>query len=143
VSQVHTGRQPFHHLSSEFAVFMDVSAGRRPARPAPKECLGGLGIPDALWSLIQRCWAQDPAHRPTAAEVLEYFKESEDGSDDATSEQWHLASPTIADSGDSVFEKAQKSMKEGHNEFLDLTPEAAREMLDKIHAVHKDDFFSF
>jgi hypothetical protein len=58
---------------------MEVSAGRRPARPVTEDCIGEFGISDSLWELIQCCWAQDPAARPSATDALEYFVDMEKG----------------------------------------------------------------
>lgn len=42
--------------------------GVRPARPEPARCR--VPLPDAVWALIERCWADDPAARPAADEVV-------------------------------------------------------------------------
>ena len=39
--------------------------GERPPRPAHPSCT------DDLWTLIQRCWDQDPQLRPEIPEVLQ------------------------------------------------------------------------
>jgi hypothetical protein len=31
-------------------------------------------IPDALWTVITRCWAQEPAERPTFLALLNEFR---------------------------------------------------------------------
>lgn len=49
------------------AVILQVSQmGLRPAIPA--------NCPHALAALMRRCWASDPAQRPTAAEVAEELR---------------------------------------------------------------------
>jgi hypothetical protein len=67
--QVYTGRPPFGYLR-EIAVALSIIEGRRPARPAAEKCRGGVGIPDALWEIMQLCWDQRPEGRPDAATVL-------------------------------------------------------------------------
>ncbi|KAI9193347.1 uncharacterized protein BJ171DRAFT_528945 [Polychytrium aggregatum] len=47
----------------------------RPAAVERQVCRGSRpqrldGIPDSLWSLIERCWHQDPAQRPKFSEIL-------------------------------------------------------------------------
>lgn len=32
-------------------------------------------MPDELWALVERCWAQDMNARPSASEVLDWFLE--------------------------------------------------------------------
>ena len=46
--------------------------GERPARPQEVQ---GLGLTDSLWEVTLRCWQQDPAHRPTVTEVVEFLRE--------------------------------------------------------------------
>jgi hypothetical protein len=43
---------------------LEVMAARRPERPS----LGAL-VDNTLWSLVERCWAQDPADRPTTTSI--------------------------------------------------------------------------
>ena len=54
-----TGKQPFSEFESEFAVYAHVEAGKR--LPIPENC--------PLGPAIERCWAHDPANRPTAASI--------------------------------------------------------------------------
>ncbi|KAI9202933.1 uncharacterized protein BJ171DRAFT_511328 [Polychytrium aggregatum] len=44
------------------AIESQVTRGNRPARID--------AIPDDIWSLVERCWRQDPGERPTFAEIL-------------------------------------------------------------------------
>lgn len=71
-SQLCTGRQPFSHLRSEYAVIVQVISGRRPSRPTGAECLEP-GLSDELWELMERCWMHDPKQRPEMEKVLAYF----------------------------------------------------------------------
>ena len=32
------------------------------------------GVPESLVALLRRCWALDPAHRPTAAQLVTELK---------------------------------------------------------------------
>jgi serine/threonine protein kinase len=43
--------------------------GERPLRPSPASCRRAP-IPETLWTLVQRCWEDDPSLRPTAKEAL-------------------------------------------------------------------------
>lgn len=61
--QAFTGEVPFENISS-FMVMLSVVQGERPPRPTHPI------ITDDLWTLIQRCWDQDPRLRPDASEVL-------------------------------------------------------------------------
>jgi serine/threonine protein kinase len=59
-------RQPI----SPNGLMIAVVVGKRYKRP--------IGVPDPFWNLITRCWAQDPAHRPTFEEIVKLMLESQD-----------------------------------------------------------------
>ncbi|KAF9643873.1 kinase-like protein [Thelephora ganbajun] len=61
--EILTDAIPFSDRSSLMAV-LAITQGRRPSRPKHPAITGGL------WTLIQRCWNQDPKLRPEAVEVL-------------------------------------------------------------------------
>ncbi|KAJ7797943.1 kinase-like domain-containing protein [Mycena olivaceomarginata] len=65
--EIMTGNVPFHDLRHEMAVILKVIAGDRPLRPM--SC--SAPALDGLWTLMQKCWAQDARVRPTAAEIVE------------------------------------------------------------------------
>ncbi|TCD61785.1 hypothetical protein EIP91_007939 [Steccherinum ochraceum] len=69
--ELYTSDAPFHELL-EATAMLRVLSGRRPPRPS---FLGGKQdvskMPDALWSLIERCWAQDADQRPLASHLLD------------------------------------------------------------------------
>ena len=46
------------------AVMLAIIAGRRPPRPTHQQ------FTDRLWTLMQRCWDQNPLLRPEVSEVL-------------------------------------------------------------------------
>ena len=46
--------------------------GERPVRPQEGQ---ELGLTDSMWDTTVRCWNQDPAQRPTMAEVVELLRE--------------------------------------------------------------------
>lgn len=62
--QVFTGTVPFSNHSSVTAV-MTIIQGGRPQRPTHPT------FTENLWSLMQRCWDQDPHLRPQVTEVLQ------------------------------------------------------------------------
>lgn len=66
-----TRTRPFPGMN-DMAIFLQVHQGNRPERPSPAQCHDEVLL-DALWELIQRCWAQDPNARPTIGEVEAYF----------------------------------------------------------------------
>ena len=63
---------PFSNLTHDAAVLhARVVKGQRPLRPDrqdPKNC-----IPDDLWELMMRCWADKPDPRPTMKQVRSFF----------------------------------------------------------------------
>ena len=63
LTQVFTGAIPFSNDSSPMAM-LAVMRGRRPPRPTHPV------FTEKLWTLMQRCWDQDPRLRPEASEVL-------------------------------------------------------------------------
>lgn len=68
--QVFTTKEPFQHLQywKDRKVREAVLLGSRPPRPGPE--ITALGLTDAVWALVEDCWAQDPEDRPPMSEVL-------------------------------------------------------------------------
>ena len=66
-TQVLTGEVPFSSLKTNWTVVQAVLRGDRPSRPEHPSCT------DGLWSLIQRCWDEDPGLRPEIPEVSQTF----------------------------------------------------------------------
>ncbi|KAL0579172.1 hypothetical protein V5O48_002853 [Marasmius crinis-equi] len=66
--EIFTGLSPFYEVSNEMAVALQVLSGQRPSRPETTS-----GVPDAIWSLMERCWVALPSSRPTANDVLTRF----------------------------------------------------------------------
>jgi hypothetical protein len=64
--EVFTGRPPFDGRS-DAGVACLISKGSRPERPHDAE---GVGLTIPVWELLERCWDQDPAKRPTIQEVV-------------------------------------------------------------------------
>lgn len=54
---------------SVFAWFSKIANGERPVKQD--------SIPDVYWSLIQKCWNQDPEKRPTFNEIVEILKDDQ------------------------------------------------------------------
>ena len=63
-----TGRAPFQNIKSPLQLLEMLRKGQRPERPSNQ--LIHYGLDDQLWSLISRCWAQNPADRPSMSEVV-------------------------------------------------------------------------
>ena len=62
--QVYTGATPFSN-GSPFATALAVLRGERPNQPTHP------AFTENLWTLVQRCWDQDPNLRPKASEALQ------------------------------------------------------------------------
>ncbi|KAJ6507791.1 kinase-like domain-containing protein [Mycena vitilis] len=62
------GKAPFSELRMDGAVAAAVLDGCRPSRP---ECCSAPM--DGLWDLLQSCWDQEPAKRPTATEIVRWL----------------------------------------------------------------------
>jgi hypothetical protein len=67
-SQVCTGHTPFDDLN-QTALLLQIIGAHRPSRPADGE-ISCLLLTDALWAMVQACWAQVATDRPTAADVV-------------------------------------------------------------------------
>ncbi|KAJ7740622.1 kinase-like domain-containing protein [Mycena metata] len=72
--EILTGTPPFPDLRTDGAVVKAVLQGRRP--PQPPSCSGTPAL-DGLWKLLQDCWEEQPAMRPTAAQVVQRLMSSE------------------------------------------------------------------
>ncbi|KAJ7926699.1 hypothetical protein B0H13DRAFT_1972234 [Mycena leptocephala] len=66
--ELYTGRPPFPELSDVNAM-LKVIHGERPGRPT-----GTATMSDALWWVVQQCWAQDSADRPDTRMVVAYMR---------------------------------------------------------------------
>jgi hypothetical protein len=68
-----TRRRPFPGLN-DFAIVINVAKGDRPKRPVPEDCQGET-LPEDVWALVEKCWAQDPLARPHMADVVKSIEE--------------------------------------------------------------------
>ncbi|KAG2031167.1 kinase-like domain-containing protein [Suillus americanus] len=66
--QVFTGKVPYSEFRSDHQVTVQILRGRKPARPVTPP------IADALWDFMQKCWLDEPEHRPSAKEVLIFIQ---------------------------------------------------------------------
>ena len=62
-TKVFTGAVPFNDKQPRMAVLATVS-GERPLRPIHPT------FTDALWTMTQRCWDQEPRRRPQVLQIL-------------------------------------------------------------------------
>ncbi|KAJ7664148.1 kinase-like domain-containing protein [Mycena rosella] len=69
-----TGNPPFREIRTESAVMLAVLKGHRPSRTP--SCSGTPSL-DSLWSLLQDCWEEQPAMRPTAGQIVERLLSSD------------------------------------------------------------------
>nr|KAJ3417961.1 hypothetical protein HK105_000548 [Polyrhizophydium stewartii] len=61
--EVLTGDVPFGSSVTGHEALVKIKSGERPFRPH--------GLPEALWQIIEDCWQQDPAARPSFSQVVE------------------------------------------------------------------------
>ncbi|KAG1778245.1 kinase-like domain-containing protein, partial [Suillus placidus] len=66
--QVFTGKVPYSEFRSDHQVTVQILRGRKPARPVTPP------IADSLWDFMQKCWLDEPEHRPSAGEVLIFIQ---------------------------------------------------------------------
>lgn len=66
--QLYTGAAPFSELPnlSDYTVMRKVVAGSRPQRPTIPS---GKLMSDAMWGIVQLCWAHNPSSRPSASVI--------------------------------------------------------------------------
>jgi len=70
VLEIFSGKPPFDGISDD-EVVKRIRSGERPDRPAWS---ANLGLSDALWGLVQKCWNGSPEFRPGAEGILEYTR---------------------------------------------------------------------
>src|SRR3989440_2899709 len=62
-----TGKKPFHDRPHNHILILDILEGERPQITDD--------TPEFYAELMKRCWDHSPENRPTAKEILDYFKE--------------------------------------------------------------------
>ncbi|KIM78263.1 hypothetical protein PILCRDRAFT_824481 [Piloderma croceum F 1598] len=67
VIEIFTGRIPFWYIRSDTKVIYTVMTGGRPERSHYSQ------INTNIWETLKGCWDQDPAHRPSMEEVMQFF----------------------------------------------------------------------
>jgi serine/threonine protein kinase len=75
--EVFTGTLPFVECDSE-EVIRRILEGTRPELPRNA---GDVGLTTERWQLLQRCWDQDPANRPTMEEVARIWEDPPENTD--------------------------------------------------------------
>jgi hypothetical protein len=68
VWQMFSGDVPFYENPSDIRVILSVMQGKRPTPPS-HDLSKIRGLSDAVWKLIETCWAQDSKTRPTAQSI--------------------------------------------------------------------------
>ncbi|KAF9003246.1 kinase-like domain-containing protein [Cyathus striatus] len=70
--EVFVGKVPFYQYSFDPTVMRQLMLGYRPLKPELNSApYTHYGLTDWMWSLVEKCWCQDPASRPEASEVVE------------------------------------------------------------------------
>ncbi|KAJ7815920.1 kinase-like domain-containing protein [Mycena leptocephala] len=65
--EIFTGDLPFCDLPKDSAVMFKVIEGQRPRR--------SLSIPNDVWDLMEECWKEDPAARPSAKRIVSRLRD--------------------------------------------------------------------
>jgi len=71
--EMFTGNIPFADTVKEFQVIGLVVGGKRPLQPKD-ELSSSRGLNDIIWRLIEECWSQKWADRPTADQIVGYLR---------------------------------------------------------------------
>jgi len=70
--ELFTEDKPFAHHALDGSVVVDIYLKRTPPRPTRDELKGGaLGLSDALWECIQKCWTSVPQERISAMKMVQ------------------------------------------------------------------------
>jgi hypothetical protein len=70
-----SGDVPFHDAASDFRVMQAVMDSKRPPRPSDDLCRI-RGLDNAIWIIIETCWAQDPQSRLTSEQIVKHLRAS-------------------------------------------------------------------
>ncbi|KAJ7588707.1 kinase-like domain-containing protein [Mycena floridula] len=62
--EIFTGQVPFHEITREITVSLNVLRGVRPTRPSLTE------LNNAMWQCMEECWKQIKEERPTATDLV-------------------------------------------------------------------------
>jgi serine/threonine protein kinase len=71
IFEVLTGSLPFHERKWPIVeIFYHVMGGERPAKPGD---VGRIGFGNGTWELVEECWLEEPAKRPTVERVVAHL----------------------------------------------------------------------
>lgn len=73
-----TGELPFHN-HREISISFKVIEGERPCR--------GVGFVDALWEMLEVCWAHHPNNRPSIEDILRCLKAASNSGENVQSKR--------------------------------------------------------
>ncbi|EMD31499.1 hypothetical protein CERSUDRAFT_145024 [Gelatoporia subvermispora B] len=83
-----TGRVPFPSIQRDAAVMHKVIGGGRPTRPFQAT---DLGLSDAVWDIVERCWQGDRGARPIISQVRDQLEQVVDVVEDlGAPQEWPL-----------------------------------------------------
>ncbi|KAF8996206.1 kinase-like domain-containing protein [Cyathus striatus] len=69
---IFTGTNPFYEIVRDPAVMLKVMRGERPSLPAQNSLpCRRWGLTTRVWALMEKCWQQNAAKRPTASAIIE------------------------------------------------------------------------
>jgi len=71
-TEIYTNEEPFENLHA-YDRYDFVMNGGRPGRPTS---LSGVEMGDELWSLVQKCWSQEPDGRPDVPTIVRLLSET-------------------------------------------------------------------
>ncbi|KAF8996204.1 kinase-like domain-containing protein [Cyathus striatus] len=70
--EIFTGTNPFYEIVRDPAVMLKVMRGERPSLPAQNSLpCRRWGLTTRVWALMEKCWQQNAAKRPTASTIIE------------------------------------------------------------------------
>jgi hypothetical protein len=72
---------PFGATDESLLYELVVREEERPERP-DESSAAEVGLTDEIWSLIERSWAPDAKHRPSASDIADIIKDSQNPTSD-------------------------------------------------------------
>ncbi|EIN05023.1 kinase-like protein, partial [Punctularia strigosozonata HHB-11173 SS5] len=67
--EIITLQPPFPEMRIPSAIIRALMEGRRPIRPANKQCIVPV-LHENLWKIVESCWNANPGDRPSASQAL-------------------------------------------------------------------------
>ncbi|KAJ6620014.1 kinase-like domain-containing protein [Mycena sp. CBHHK59/15] len=108
--EIMSGLEPYHHLPTEYAVFIHIVRGGRPVRSH----LDQLAVTNRMWKILTSLWNKVPSLRPKMTEVVKMLTRMKDSGDeeDDTSLDVESNEPTLSEKSEKDERSSSSSGEE-------------------------------